>query len=163
MKDFDLEEYSDKQLSFLTQDEIDDKMYVLQLLNPGCVYSHETAAMMHKLSRFSPFRDYMFVPKGYNTMNLKENNIVPFEVSEVYFPQDNVIEKNFLGNNVLITNIERTIIDILSSEHSMGEIQKEVVVSYLDEEQKNLDRLKRYADLFGLQEIVKERILKKIK
>ncbi|WP_208559303.1 type IV toxin-antitoxin system AbiEi family antitoxin domain-containing protein [Marinilactibacillus kalidii] len=139
-----------------------DDMYILQLLHPTGVYSHETAVMLHNLSRFSPFRDYMIVPENYDTEQLNQNNVVTFQTTESYFPTENATVKNFLGNNVTITNLERTVIDMLSSTHSMGDVVKEVIESYLDEEQKNIERLTKYASLFNLENTVQDQILNRL-
>src|SRR5699024_5202773 len=108
----DIQKYS-RGIYFLEDTYFDD-LYLLQLKYTKGIYSHETAVMLHWLSTNYPFVYHVSFPRGYHLFNAKEQNIKPYYVEKSEL-EDEYIETidSWDSNPLRVTNIEKTIIDIL--------------------------------------------------
>ena len=63
------------------------------------------------------------------------------------------------GNPIRVTNLEKTVIDMLRSDDVMLDIVDEMIHDYTARQDKNIERLIQYSKEFNLENIIKERIL----
>ena len=99
----------------------------------------------------------MTFPKGYH-LKTREEQYIEAHFSTPKFYSLGVIElHSWFGNPLRVTNLERTVIDMLRSPQTLPDIIEEVVSNYSWSEEKDLARLEDYARLYGVEELVKER------
>jgi predicted transcriptional regulator of viral defense system len=63
------------------------------------------------------------------------------------------------SNSINVTNLEKTIVDMLLHKNPMPGIVDEMIDDYVAREDKNIDKLMDYACRFDVLDIIKERIL----
>src|SRR5699024_6732078 len=109
--------------------------------------------------------NYTFVyhvsfPRGYHLFNAKEQNIKPYYVEKSEL-EDEYIETidSWDSNPLRVTNIEKTIIDILRLKNPTPGLVDEMLGDYLNRENKNIKRLMEYGKKFNVEKILDERIL----
>lgn len=144
---------------YLLDNSYSDELYTTQLRYPKGVYSHETAVMIHSLSTYSPFVYHMTFPRGYNLNNPEEQHIYPHHTTldKINIGVENT--ESWQGNPILVTNLERTVVDMLINKNAFPGIVDEMIDNYLWTENKDIERLKEYAKIFGAEKHVKERIV----
>ncbi|MBU5467925.1 hypothetical protein KQI49_13930 [Virgibacillus sp. MSJ-26] len=144
---------------YLLDDFYFDDLYIIQLQYPGAVYSHETAVMLHTLSSYSPFFYHVSFGRGYHLSNAKEQHIKPHYISKNEL-DDEYIEKidSWDSNPIKVTNLEKTIVDMLRHKNPMPGIVDEMIHDYVTREDKNIDKLVDYACRFDVLTSVKERV-----
>lgn len=145
---------------YLLDDVYFDDLYINQLRYSKGVYSHETAVMLHTLSTFSPFVYHLSFLRGYHLINAKEQHIKPY-----YIPNDEMKDEyiqvmdSWDSNSIKVTNLEKTIVDMLRNKMAMPGIVDEMINDYITREDKNIDELVNYGNQFGVIDLIKERIL----
>lgn len=141
-----------------------DDLYLLQLRYSKGVYSHETAVMLHTLSTFSPFVYHVSFEEGYHLLNAKENHIKPYYVNERELSEDclQVID-SWDSNPIKVTNLEKTIVDMLRYKTPMPGIVDEMINDYVARDDANVERLLEYGLRFGIIELIEQRILPYVK
>lgn len=143
-----------------------DDLYFVQLKYPKGVYSHETAVMLHTLSTFSPFHFNISFPRGYHlgSEHATEQNIHPHYMNKSEFNNEYVEEMTSWDSNpIRVTNLEKTVIDMLRYENSMPGVIDEMIHDYLGRDDKNITRLVEYGNTFGVIDQIEERILPFVK
>ena len=149
---------------YLLDESYYDDLYLLQLKYPKGVYSHETAVMLHWLSTSYPFSYHISFPRGYHLTNAKDQNIRPHYLPEKELKDKYVTEVDSWDRNpIKVTNLEKTIIDMMRYEKITPGILEELIDDYLDREEKNIRRLEEYAKLFKMENLIEERILAFVK
>lgn len=123
-----------------------DDYFALQSIYSKGIYSHESALLLHELTTFSPFQYYMTFPKSYHTRQLGKNKIIPTYTIEAYYELGMTEIKTWFGNNVRAYDKERTLLDMLASKHSPRSIINEMWENYVDDEDKDVQRLYGYAE-----------------
>lgn len=142
---------------YLLNDSYEDDLYIMQLKYSKGIYSHESACMLHGLTTFSPFSYIMTFPKGYH-LNTREAQCIEAHYSTPPFYSLGVMQlKSWFGNPLRVTNLERTVIDMLRSPHTLPDIVDEVLSNYSWSEDKNLTRLNEYAQVYKVMHLVRER------
>lgn len=140
-----------------------DDFYMLQLKYPKGVYSHETAVLLHWLSTNYPFTYHISFPRGYHLGNANDQNIKPYYLSEKELNNDFFQDvKTWDGNIVRVTNLEKTIVDMLRCEDSTPGLFDEIVNNYLSRRDKNWERLLTYGEFFNIKPLLEKRALKSI-
>lgn len=141
-----------------------DDLHDKQLEYHSGVFSHETAVMLHTLSTYSPFYYHISFPKGYHSENAREQYVKPHHTTE-HELSDEYIElmDSWDSNPIRVTNLEKTIIDMLRYKWAVPGIVEEMIDDYITRNDKNIDKLTGYADRFNVLDIIKERILPFIK
>lgn len=137
-----------------------DDLYFMQLKYPKGVYSYETAVLIHWLSTNFPFMFHLTFPRGYHLTNAKEQHIeahyrAKHELDEEYID----VVNSWDGNPLRVTNVEKTLIDMLRYKQATPGIIDEMVKDYLNREDKNLPRLEEYSKRFKVEDLIEERIL----
>lgn len=141
-----------------------DDLYIMQLQYSKGIYSHETAVMLHTLSTYSPFVFHLSFPRGYNLMNAKEQHVRPYYVHTNELSDEYVIIMNSWDSNpIRVTNLEKTIIDMLLHKRPMPGIVEEMINEYIRRKDKNIDKLVDYGHRFSVFHIIEERILPFVK
>lgn len=132
----------------------EDIYYVLSISTPKIIYSHMTALYFHNLSIEKSNNSFdITVTKKYNNIKLQKHNIFYVDdklynvgLTEVETPQ---------GNKVKAYDIERCICDIIRSRKRMNiEHVKYSIRAYLKRKDKDLIKLSKYAEKFGIKEEV---------
>lgn len=145
---------------FLLDESHQDDIYIIQLKYPKGVYSHETAVMLHWLTTNYPFTYHMSFPRGYHLATAEEQNIKPYYLSHKELDEEYIVElESWDGNPLRVTNLEKTIIDMMRYKHATPGIIEEMLDDYLDRDDHDFRRLERYAREFNIEELVEERIL----
>ena len=154
----DIQKYS-RGIYFLEDTYFDD-LYLLQLKYSKSVFSHETAVMLHWLSTNYPFVYHVSFPRGYHLFNANEQNIKPYYVAKSEL-EDEYIETidSWDSNPLRVTNLEKTIIDMLKINKSVPGLIDEMIGDYLSREEKDIERLKEYGKRFNIEKLLNERIL----
>lgn len=154
----DIEKYASG-IYFLNESYYDD-LFFLQLRYPKGIYSHETAVLLHWLSTNYPFAYHISFPRGYHLVNAKKQNIQPHYRSEQELREEYIEEINsWDGNPLRVTNLEKTIVDMLRSNETTPGLLEEMIEDYLGRKEKNLGRLKQYGQRFKVEKLIEERIL----
>lgn len=143
-----------------------DDLYFMQLKYPKAVYCYESAVMLHTLSTYSPFTFNLGFAQGYHLQEVlaKKQHVTPH-----YYPKKELSAEyietmpSWDGNPIRVTNLEKTVIDMLRSDDVMLDIVDEMIHDYCKREHKNIERLKDYSERFGVTKIVEERILPFVK
>lgn len=143
-----------------------DDLYFMQLKYSKGVYSHETAVMLHTLSTFSPFYFHVSFPRGYHLQSeyAKTQRIRPYYKAESEFGNEYIeVMDSWDSNPIRVTNLEKTMVDMLQHKSPMPGIVDEMINDYIVREDKNIEKLVEYGDQFGVIKIIEERILPFVK
>lgn len=142
---------------YLLDDSYEDDLYIMQLKYSKGIYSHESACMLHGLTTFSPFAYIMTFPKGYHLNTRAEQYIEAHYAVPQFYSLGVMVLDSWFGNPLSVTNLERTVIDMLRSSHTLPDIVDEVISNYSWSQDKNLTRLNDYAHLYKVTHLVRER------
>ncbi|OQO88259.1 hypothetical protein BH739_04685 [Enterococcus casseliflavus] len=139
----------------LTDETADDYFLIQSNISKGII-SHESAAMFLDYGNFTPFLCHMTFPQGYNNAQLEKQNIRPSYVAKEFHELGVTTMETWHGNEILVYNRERTVLDLLASRHSTAETVERVFEDYMDDDEKDLERLYRYAKLMNRLYCLKE-------
>lgn len=142
---------------YLLDDSFEDDLYIMQLKYSKGVYSYESASMLHGLTTFSPFAYIMTFPKGYHLKTRQEQHIEAHFATPKFYSLGVMELDSWFGNPLRVTNLERTVIDMLRSPQTLPDIVDEAMSNYSWSQKKNLTRLKKYARMYGVERLVRER------
>ena len=139
---------------YIDSAKIEDVYYVLSVSTPKVIYSHMTALYFHNLSIKAPDSSFdITVTKKYNNYKLRKHNI--FYVDDKLYEIGLTTIETPQGNKVRVYDIERCICDIIRSKKRMDlEHIKYAVKEYIKRKDKDLIKLSKYADIFGIKEEV---------
>lgn len=132
----------------------DDSYYIFQLKYRKVVFSHMNALYFHNLTEEFPSSFTVTVTKTYHVENIsKLHNI--FSVSEDLFSLGLIEINTPNGNKVRAYDLERCICDIIRSEKRMDfEQVKKSVRAYTRRNDKDMDKLSKYAEKMGIKDKV---------
>lgn len=139
---------------YIDSAKIEDVYYVLSISTPKIIYSHMTALYFHNLSIKAPDGSFdITVTKKYNNSKLKKHNV--FYVDDKFYNIGVIEIDTPQGNKVKAYDIERCICDIIRSKKRMDpEHIKYAIKEYLKRKDKDLIKLSKYAEMFGIKEKV---------
>lgn len=141
-----------------------DDLYLLQLKYPKGIYSHGTAVMLHWLSTNYPFTYHVSFPRGYHLNSAQDQNIDPYYVSKNELTDEYVdLVDSWDSNPIRVTNLEKTIVDMLRTKKAAPGVVDEMIDDYLGRKNKNLSRLERYGKKFNVEKVIDERVLNNVK
>lgn len=136
---------------------IEDDMYLVMLRSKHIVFSHETALFLNGLSERTPFIHAVTIPSNAAIPASIKNCCKCYYTKPALHNIGIIEKKTTFGNLVRCYNPERTICDILRSRNRMDE---ETVISaiknYASSQDKNLNRLGAYAELFKVIKKVRQ-------
>lgn len=141
---------------YLTPDAFDDEMYRLQARSKRIIFSHETALYLHELTDRDPLEWSVTIPRGYNGSNLRDEGIRVYTVKTELFKMGITDLKTSYGRFVKVYNRERTICDIIRNRNNMDiAILNQAIKSYINNKDKNIPQLLRYAEELDVQNILR--------
>jgi predicted transcriptional regulator of viral defense system len=144
---------------YQAKDAIEDELFRIQATCHSAVYSHETALYLHDLTDRSPLRFSLTVPVGYHSASLIQGGYKIFYVNRSMFDLGVITLKSPHGNSIRVTDLERTICDVLRSRNQMDmQIVYEALKRYVKRNEKDIDLLYAYAKRFRVQKIIRQYI-----
>lgn len=144
---------------YKTPSALEDEMLIFQSKYKSSIYSHETALFLHDLTDRTPLRYSITAPSGYHSPLLNKSGHKIYYVARKLFELGATTMYSSLGNEIRVTNLERTICDALRSRNQM-EIQSvnSALKRYVTKKEKNINLLYSYAKAFHVQKIVRQYI-----
>lgn len=144
---------------YKTPSTMEDEMFIFQSKYKSSIYSHETALFLHDLTDRNPLTYSISVPSGYHSSSLNESGHKIFYVQRSLFGLGVVLMKSPHGNEIRVTNLERTICDILRSKNQIDvQYVNNALKRYVARKEKNINLLYNYAKAFRIQKIVRHYI-----
>lgn len=132
----------------------DDSYYIFQLKYRKVVFSHMNALYFHNLTEEFPSSFTVTVMNTYHVENISKMHNV-FSVSEDLFNLGLIEITTPNGNKVKAYDLERCICDIIRSEKRMDfEQVKKSVRAYTRRNDKDMDKLSKYAEKMGIKDKV---------
>ena len=136
---------------------IEDELFTFQSRYSSTIFSHETGLYLHGLTDRTPLIYSITVPSGYHSEFLNNSRHKIFYVSRDLFDLGITSMNTPHGNQVRITDLERTICDIVRSRNQIDiQVRNAALKRYVKNKDRNLDRLYTYAKRFHVQTIVRE-------
>lgn len=140
-----------------TETFFEDEFFSFQSQHKSTIFSHETALFFHNLTDRTPLTYSITVPSGYHSQALNNSAHKVFYVKRDLFRLGIITTKTPHGNQVLATDLERTICDIVRSRSQIDiQIRSEALKRYTKSREKNMDILLKYAQQFSIQKIIRE-------
>jgi predicted transcriptional regulator of viral defense system len=127
-----------------------DERVALALRIPTGVFCLYSASFIHQLSDFVPPEQHMAVPK-------KSRYVLPdFAPVKFYFWEETpykigVMEQPLEGGTIRVYDPEKTVCDFFRLSSKTGELAVEVLKSYLDRPDRNINKLFNYAKKLRVQ------------
>lgn len=141
---------------YLTPEAFEDELYTLQAKSKRIIFSHETALYLHELTDRDPIEWSVTIPSGYNGSNLREAGIKVYTVKKELHLIGVTQSKTLYGRPIKVYDKERTICDIVRNRNNMDvAILNEAIKRYLDNKDKNIPLLLRYAKELGVQNTIR--------
>lgn len=138
---------------------IEDELFSVQARYKSSVYSHETALYLHDLTDRTPLTYSISVPVGYHTLSLNESGYKIYYVNLKLFGLGIASITSPHGNEIKVTGLERTIVDISRSRNQMDvQLISDALKRYVGKREKNIDLLYNYAKKFRVQKNVRQYI-----
>jgi predicted transcriptional regulator of viral defense system len=136
---------------------IEDELFSFQSRYSSTIFSHETGLYFHALTDRAPLTYSISVPSGYHSEFLNNSGHKIFYVNRDVFNLGVISMNTPHGNKVRVTDLERTICDIVRSRNQIDiQVRNAALKGYVRNKDRNLDRLYRYAKRFHIQSIVRE-------
>lgn len=139
-----------------------DELYLFQLQFSVCIFSHQTALYLHGLTDRYPFFYEVTVYQGYNSWRFKDK-VTSYQVKKPRYKVGITRVKTEMDNLVYTYDMERTICDLVRDRKNQDpEIFSKAWHYYLNNDDKDIWKLREYAELFNISKQVEE-ILEVIK
>jgi len=134
---------------------LDDALFWMQQRAKKIVYSHETALFLHRMTDRTPIRYSVTVPSSYKVSAALKKSCKIYYIKQELVDLGKTEKSSGMGHTVIIYNQERTLCDIIRSRNKMdGQIVIDALKNYARSKEKNLHRLYRYAENFGVEKIL---------
>ena len=136
---------------------MEDGLFSFQARYKSSIYSHETALYLHDLTDRTPLFYSISVPSGYHSAALKKSGCKVFYVNRNLFDLGVISMNSPHGNEIRVTDLERTICDVVRSRNQMDvQLVYEALKRYVRKSERNIDLLYSYAKRFRIQKVVRE-------
>lgn len=133
-----------------------DELYFFQLQNKVCIYSFQTALYLQGLTDRLPFINEVTVYQGYNIWRIRDK-VIPHQVKKEWYEVGTTEVKTEMGNIVIAYDMERTICDLVRDRKNQDpEIFSKAWNFYLKKENKDIWKLRKYADVFRISQQIEE-------
>jgi predicted transcriptional regulator of viral defense system len=144
---------------YKTPSAMEDEMFIFQTKYKSSIYSHETALFLHDLTDRNPLKYSVTVPSGYHSAALNGSDHKVFYAARKLFGLGVVVMPSPHGNGIRVTNLERTICDILRNRNQIDvQYVNNALKRYVTRKDRNINLLYEYARKFGVQKIVRQYI-----
>lgn len=131
---------------------LDDEMFNLQNRYRRGIFSHGTALFLLDLTDRTPIKYSMTFPIGYNTSNLKTENVDYYRVIDGLYELGITTKRTPNGNEVRVYNAERTLCDILKGRsHTDIQIISEAFKRYTQLPSRDIPMISKYAKLMRVE------------
>jgi len=135
----------------------EDKLYNYQQKRKFMIYSHETALYLHGLSDRDPIFYSVTLPTGYNTSQIKHQDLKTFTIKNTIFELGQTKIKTAYGNEITIYDKERTICDVIRSRNRMDrQLINDGLRRYMSHPSKNVNKLMCYAKEMGIEKVLRD-------
>ena len=136
---------------------IEDELFSFQSRYGSTIFSHETALYLHDLTDRTPLTYSITAPSGYHSQFLNGSGHRIFYVSRDLFDLGVISMNTSHGSQVQTTDLERTICDIVRSRNQIDvQVRNVALKGYLQNKDRDLDRLYVYAKHLRIQNIIRE-------
>ena len=133
-----------------------DELFFLQKQYGKCIYSYQTALLLHGLTDRNPFINEVTVYQGYNTWRFK-TKVNVHQIKKDWYQIGITHVDTIMGNTVTVYDMERTICDIVRDRKKQDpEIFSKAWNLYLKKQNKNIWRLREYAEIFGISNQIED-------
>lgn len=140
-------------------DAIEDELFSFQSRHKACVYSHGTALFLHDLTDRTPLFFTVTVPAGYHSRSLNTSGNKLFYIHRRLSALGVVSMPSPHGNPIMVTDLERTICDIVRSRNQLdSQYLGESLRRYLTKKEKDINLLYKYAGSFRVLRLVRDYI-----
>ncbi len=141
---------------YISPNTFEDEMYILQSINKRAIFSHETSLYLHGLTDRDPINLSVTVPSGYNASKLKQDGVDVYFIKKELHDLGIMKSKTLYDRPIYIYNKERTICDIVRSRSNIDiAILNEGIKRYIEDKEKNIPLLMRYAKQLNIQNILR--------
>lgn len=142
-------------------EEFPDDLKVIQANNPKVIYSYGTALYLWDLSDRTPHVWDVTVPQGFNATHLKKKNkhlrLHYIKAGKWDIGITETLTPN--GSNVRLYDKERCLIDLVKKKDKMDkQLYLQVLRRYFADKNHNLPQLIRYAQIFHIENIIRDYI-----
>jgi len=142
---------------YITPNAIEDNLYIMTLISNKIIVSHENALYLNGLSERTPFSYTVTMSDGSKLPSSLKDNTKCFYVSKKNINLGLEKRKTIFGNEVPCYNAERTICDLVRSRNkSDNETLIMAIKNYAAYQNKDLNRLYKYAKTFKVYKIIKQ-------
>ncbi|MCD8203701.1 MAG: abortive phage infection protein [Coprobacillus sp.] len=127
-------------------DAISDEFYLTQQKYEKGIYSYETALWLNGYSDRVPSKLMMSFPQGYNCSSIKDEPIImKYKDKDIYDLGVYTIPSPY-GNDIKVTNIERTLCDMLLGNKGDTSLVSSAMRQYVNSANADFPKLLDYAD-----------------
>jgi predicted transcriptional regulator of viral defense system len=134
---------------------LDDVLFWMQQRAKKIIYSHETALFLHHMTDRTPLRYSITVPSSYKASPVLKKYCKVYYIRQELIDLGKTEMPSGMGNSIITYNIERTLCDIIRSRNKIdNQIVIEALKNYVKCEDKDLNRLYQYAELFQVEKII---------
>jgi len=134
---------------------LDDAFIWMQQRAKKIVYSHETALFLHRMTDRTPIRYSVTVPSSYKASAALKKSCKIYYIKQELIDLGKTEKPSGMGHIVIIYDLERTLCDVIRSRNKIdGQIVIEALKNYARSKEKDLHRLYRYAENFGVEKIL---------
>lgn len=134
-----------------------DEWYLFQKQFSVPVYSHMAALYLHQLTDIIVEKREVTVYTGYNIHGFKNEGISVHYLKKPLYELGITEKKTIFGNLVRVYNLERTVCDLIRHRKEFpSEVFGEAIQRYMNNSEKDLNRLASYGDSFNILPKIQE-------
>jgi predicted transcriptional regulator of viral defense system len=134
---------------------LDDALFWMQQRAQKIVYSHETALFLHRMTSRTPIQYSVTVPSSYKASEALKKSCKIYYIKQELIDLGKTEKMSGMGHTIITYDLERTLCDIIRSRNKIdGQIVIEALKNYAESKEKDLHRLYKYAENFGIEKIL---------
>ncbi|MZQ98394.1 MAG: hypothetical protein GT601_12025 [Acidaminobacter sp.] len=134
----------------------DSDFYYVQAYTPSGVICLLSAAVYYRLSNYRPDAIDIAVPKNKRITTLPDWPYFKLYYFDELRYETGMIKVGDLNNWFKIYDVEKTVVDVIYYRNKVGiEETKEILINYLNREDRDLNKLIRYGELLKCSDILK--------
>ena len=134
---------------------LDDALFWMQQRASKIVYSHETALFLHRITGRTPIRYSITVPSSYKASDALKKSCKIYYIKQELIDLGKIEKPSGMGHTIITYDLERTLCDIIRSRNKIdSQIVIEALKNYARNKNKDLHRLYKYAENFGVEKIL---------
>ena len=130
---------------YLLSNEWEDEFYLLQQKYKRGIFSHATALYLLGYSERVPLSFHMTFPTSYNSVSLKQANVIVTRVNDRNYSLGITIAVTPYGNTVQTYDLERSLCDMLRGSAEDVQTVQYAMKKYASSKQRDINKLTCYA------------------